>query len=183
MSDVRTSFIILEDVSSQAGVPLHRANQGDPAAGKNAVPALTGKDAAGNLQYPLVNDLRQLVVSNQGADVAFLDANGKVSGSATYTTVATIPLATSMDYEDIAVIASCFRDADFKIVHNDNGTPTTLVQGIDVGAGAYSVSPNLKGIRFTSGSTGTQQLLLQALNLNALSDLRGTIAVKEIQAV
>lgn len=183
MADVRTSFIILEDVSTQAGVPLHRANQGDAAAGKNAMPALIAKDASGNLQYPLVNGLRQLVVSTDGDDYAYLDANGKVAGNAAFTDIATIPLDTSKEYEEMLIVIGCTRDAEYIVVWNDDGTPTTLVQGPLVGAGDLSEAMPLKGIRFTSGASGTQELKLQAKCLNALSDMRGTIAVKELQGV
>jgi hypothetical protein len=183
MADVRTASIILEDVSTQAGVPLHRANQGDAAAGKNALPALVAKDASGNLQYPLVNSLRQLVVSMNGDDVAYLDNNGKVSGSGSFVDVATITLDTAKDYEDMILIFGCTRDAEFIVIHNDDGTPTTLAQGPLTGSGNLSEAFPLTGIRFTSGATGTQQLKVQGKNLNALSDLRATIAVKELQGV
>lgn len=68
MADVRTSFVTLEDVTSGAGVPLHRALEGQAAAGKNAHGALTYKDASGNLQYALVNANREVVVSLESGD-------------------------------------------------------------------------------------------------------------------
>jgi len=75
----------------------------------------------------------------------------------------------------------CSRFTYFTIVHNDDGTPTTLVEGIFVGEGKMSADGVLKDFTFTSGSSGTQELLLQAINLDIASDTAGTIVTKEVQ--
>ena len=57
MADKRPIFVNLEDVTSEEGVPLHKAVEGDAAAGKNSHGVLTVKDSSGNLQYiPLTDD-------------------------------------------------------------------------------------------------------------------------------
>jgi hypothetical protein len=181
MADTRTSFTVLEDSSTQAGLPIHKVLQGDALAAKNAIPALIAKDISGNLRYPLVDALDQLVVTTDSSALANLSATGTVAGNAAFTPVATITLVANRVYRDISVMAACFRDAEFKLVFTDDVTPTDLALGILTGAGALSVAASLKSLEFTAGATGTQTLTLEAKNLNALSDFRGTIAVQEVQ--
>lgn len=178
MGDVRTSFVVLEDVASQAGRPWHAAVAGDAAAGKNAGPVLPVKDENGNLQYlPMIGGAIQ--VTNEGV-VAGLSTNGLVAGSATYVAVATLTLTPSAAYKGLSLLAACSRDARFKIEQVDDMTTTILVQGIVI-AKESTVPANLDGLEFTAGASGTQSLVIKALNLNALSDLSATIATKEIQ--
>lgn len=179
MSDVRTSFVVLEDVSSQAGRPWHAGLQGDAASGKNAGPVLTVKDQDGNLQYiPMINGA--IPVTSEGV-VAGLNANGLVAGSGSFQDVASITLTPDAEYKKVGFVAGCTRDAVFQIVQVDDMTTTVLVQGILVGAGSYSLADLLESIEFVAGSSGTQTLKIQGKCLNANSDLRATITTYEIQ--
>jgi len=182
MGKPRVSFPVLEDFVSKAGLALHKVLAGDAAANKNALAALIGMDDAGNLQYPRVDSARQLVISNQTSLLAYLNKAGLVSGGGlTAHTVASITLQTDHVYESLAWVVGCSRFTYFTIVHNDDGTPTTLVEGIFVGEGKMSADGVLKDFTFTSGSSGTQELLLQAINLDIASDTAGTIVTKEVQ--
>ena len=181
MADVRTSFPILEVSGTEAGVPLHKVLEGDASASKNALAALAFKDIAGNLRYPKVNANDELVISTEATDVACLtDRAENAAGSATDVDLATITLLTDHEYKEIGFVVSCARDALFQVVQIDDAT-TTVLADVIVGAGAYSVAQEIKCLSFTSGSTGTQTLKIRAKNLNALSALRATLTVTEVQ--
>jgi hypothetical protein len=181
MADLRTSFTVLEDVSTQAGVPLHRALEGQAASGKNAHGALIAKDGSGNLQYVKVNANRELVVTTDSEDYASLSDTASVAGSASFVDVVTIPLVTSAVYRKITAIVGCLRDAEFKLVHDDDGTPADIALGMIISAGKTTGDFDFGQLEFTAGATGTQNLILQAKNFNALSDFRGLVACQEVQ--
>jgi len=181
MSDLRTSFMILEDSSTQAGVPLHKVAEGNAASGKNALAGLVAKDPDGNFVYLKTNAAGQLTV-DQSAQSVCKKAKGELAaGSATIASVtgATITLTADKSYENIGFIVSCRRDALFQIVQVDDATETILGE-IVVGSGAYTVSSQLHCLSFTAGSTGTQELKIVAKNFEALSSLRASITVEEI---
>ena len=183
MSDVRTSFIILEDASTQAGLPLHKALEGEAIAAKNAHGALVAKDSLANFKYLEVDDAGALKVS-LGADYAGLsDDVEDAAGSATYVDLATITLQNDYLYYDVEALVSSFRDSIFQIVQVDDvsGTPveTILASGIRVGAGAYNEMARFESMEFTAGSTGDCVLKIQGKNLNALSTLNATLSIKE----
>lgn len=185
-NDLPQAQHILENVGTQAGEALHRVNEGDAAAGKNAAAILTGKDASGNLQYPRVNAQRELVISTTSADKACLNASAKVTGHKTVEqTILTIVLQQNLEYKKIGWIASCFRDSEFRIIHiaDAAGTPVeTELATILVAAGAVTNSGELECLDFTSGGVGVQELALVGINKDAVSDLRGTLSVLEEQA-
>lgn len=184
MSNVRASFCIVEDASSQAGLPLHKVLEGDAIAGKNALAALVAKDQNANFRYLLTDSAGKLLVNTEGDDVAELYADGEHAGSTSgYQTIASIALATSKDYKNLHAWASCFRDSVFQIVHDDNGTPTTLVTGVRVGSGAFTFAGIMKQLKFTSGATGTQSLILKAKNETVASSMSGVIGVDEVVPV
>lgn len=181
MADPRTSFMVLEDVSSQAGVPLHKAVEGDAAAGKNAHPVLAAKDPSGNLIY-LKTTAGGILQTTDAGTVICKKAKGELAaGSATLALVtgASIPLTVSKTYQAIGFIVSCRRDALFQIVQVDDATETILGEVV-VGSGAYTVSNTLHCLTFASGSTGTQALKIVAKNFEALSSLRASITCEEV---
>lgn len=183
MADPRTSFPVLEDSATQAGLPIHKVLQGDALAAKNAVPVLGFKDASGNLRYPKVDAQDRVLVSTNAGDEACLSARGElVAGSATFVTVTggLITLVADLEYKQIGIIANCFRDAHFQIVQVDNVTETILAD-ILVEAGQASSSIELHCLSFVAGSTGTQSLKVVGKNMNALSALRATVTVSEVQ--
>jgi len=184
MADVRTSFITLEDVASGAGVPLHRALEGDAAAGKNAHGALVAKDGGGLLQYLKVNANRELVISTESADLACLSDEGGVAGTTGFQDIATIPLANSAVYKKLSVLGSCFRDTIYEAVWVDDvgGADTeTILATFRTGAGQYNHSDTYECAEFTSGGSGTQELRIRAKNLNTTSDIDAAISVLEVQ--
>lgn len=182
MADLRTSFTVLEDATTQAGLPLHKVAQGDALAGKNAIAALIAKDPAGNLIYPVTNSLGELVVSTESSTAAaLLSEDGTSVGSASDADIVTLTLQNDMTYRELEAVVSCFRDAVFKIVHVDDAVTNILVPGVRCGAGSLNSVLNFKTLEFVTGSTGTQELKIIGKNLNALATMDGVLSVKEIQ--
>ena len=181
MSDLRTSFSIIEDVSTQAGVPLHKAIEGDAAAGKNAHPALVAKDAAGNLIYLRTTAGGTLLTTTEGSVICKKAKGELAAGSATLALVtgASIPLTISKTYQSVAFVVSSRRDSLFQIVQVDDVTETILAE-IVVGSGAYTESNTLHCLSFTAGATGTQALKIVAKNFEALSSLRASVTCEEV---
>jgi len=182
MADLRTSFVVLEDSSTAAGLPLHKALEGEAVAAKNAHGAFVAKDASSNFKYLEINTQGELKTTSQG-DVSQENATGTATGSATFVDVATLTLTVLKTYINIGWIVGCWRDAVFQIVQLDDVTTTTVAQGLITGAGDYSDSSELPGLSVTAGASGTQTLKIQAKNLvgAALSDFRATITALEVQ--
>lgn len=179
MADIRESFPTTEN-GSGVGVPLSSVVEGDAAAAKNASAALVAKDSSGNLKFILVDDAGNLLVSTDGGGTPAAAA-GQVGGSGSFVTVCDIALVAGKTYRAVEWLVNCFRDALFEIVHIDDptGTPVESVMGwIAVGPGDFTDSGSLKSLTFVAGAT-TPVLRLRAKNLNAVSDLRGTIACIE----
>lgn len=185
MANLRPSFPVLEDFSTQAGLPLHKVLEGDAAAAKNALASLIAKDPSGNLIYLRANASGELIINNQSGEVACLTASGSVGGSATFVNVATITLTNDLVYKKLGYSVSCFRDAEFRIVQVDDvgGTPVETIHAyILAGAGDFTDSNEMECVEFTAGSTGVVELQLRGMNINALSDLKGMISILELQA-
>jgi len=187
MAEPRASWTVLEDPTDQAGLPLHKVLEDDECSGKNALAALGFKNSVGKLRYPLVDGNDRLVVAGDANDTANLSARGeKVAGSATLALVtgALIDLVNDLTYNTIGLIVSCFRDAHFQLIFTDSssGSPVeTILADVLVDAGQPTYGVQLTGVSFVAGATGAQTLSLKALNLNALSALRGTISAVEVQ--
>lgn len=183
MAEPRTSFIILEDSVSQAGLPLHKMLEGDAVAAKNGHPAFVAKVSGSNVSaYLKVNPSTGALLVDNDAATTCLKAKGElVAGSATIVAVtgAEIVLTTDTDYQEIGFIVSCRRDSLFQIIQLDDVTETILGE-IIVGSGAYTISDQLHCLSFTTGSTGVQKLLIKAKNFEALSDLRASITVEQV---
>ena len=180
MADVRSSVCVLEDVSTQAGLPWHKVAAGDAAASKNAGAVLGVKDESGNLQYiPLIDG--KIPVTFDASDIAHLYDQGNHAGSATYVTLATITLQNSKDYRQLEWVASSFRDSVFQVIWNDDTTPTTLLTIRVSSHGEVTTDGEFEHLDFTSGASGTQTLIIQGKNSNALSDMDATIAIEENQ--
>lgn len=182
MADLRESFPILEDSSTEAGLPLHKVLEGDDPTAKNALPSLSFKDSSGNLVYPTLDNSGALPVTLEGSKVCKSE-RGESVGNQTFQDIATITLTNSASYEDLDWVVSCFRDCHFQIVTVDDvgGTDTeTILADILVGAGDFSDSGRLKCETFTAPAAGVNVVKLKAKNINALSDMRGTITIGEI---
>lgn len=206
MSELRESFPTLEIAGTGAGQAAEAKQQGDAASGYGAigfshkdstgnlilapvrsagesaasapaVPALVFKDSSGNLVYPQLNALGQIQVSTAILGIN-KSARGSVGGNQSQVTVATLSLTASKTYRGLEILVSCFRDAVFQVIQNDNGSLTVLAD-IRVGSGQYSMQTFLERLDVVAGATGTQQLLVKALNLNSVSDLTAAIATTE----
>lgn len=178
---LRPSWAVLENPTSQAGVPWHHSTEGDAASARNAAAALIAKDTAGNLQYPKVNLARELVVSSQAQDFATLGDDGSHAGSNSYQTLAEITLQAEYDYEDLQCVLSCFRDSKFQIIQSDDAVETVLFSGIRVDAGNNTFGLNMSNFAMTTGATGVQKIIVKGKNMNALSELNATMYIKEVQ--
>jgi len=185
-TDNPQAFPVLEDPTTKTGVALAKVLENDAAAGKNALPALVGIDPAANLRYLKTNTAGELVVDTDSEEVACLSAAAKVTGdNAIEQDVVSVTLQNSVEYKKIGWIVSCFRQAEYRIVHIDDdggvGEAENELSTILVGPGDYTDSGELTCLNFTSGATGTQTLKVVAINKDAASDLRATISVLEMQ--
>lgn len=183
-TDKVQAFPTLEDGSDQSGKPLSFKQEGDAAAGGNYAGMLTGKDPSGNLQFLKINANNELVVDTESAEVACLTGTAKVTGGTSEQTILTITLQATTEYKKIGWIVSNFRQSEFRIAAVDDaaGSPVeTELATILVGPGDYTDSGEIECLSFTSGSTGVQELQLLGTNKDVASDLRGTLAVSEIQ--
>lgn len=184
MADPRTNFPVLEDASTQAGLPLHKVAEGVAASGKNALAALAFKDPSGNLIYPVTDTDGKIVITSEADNIAYLSAKGELAAGAGTLTVVTeceITLVAESEYRNIGFIVSCFRDAHFQIVQVDDASETVLAE-ILVGPGHLTHSEQLVGLNFIAGATGTQKLKVMGKNMNAQSSLRASLMVAEVQA-
>lgn len=164
----------VDNAGNLTEIPVKQAGQ----APGDAVPGLAFRDSSGNLVQPQLNSAGQLPVSLDSAGNS-LYARGTAVGNLSQVTVATLALTTSTTYEDLQFIVSCFRDAIFQIIWNDDGSETILAEAL-CGPGQFTVNALLKHVEFTSGASGTQQLLVKAQNLNSTSDFRATVSVQEL---
>ena len=183
MSDLRTSFMVLEDSGTQAGVPLHKVLEGDAVAAKNALPALVAKVSGTNLFAYLKTDATTgALLVDTGASTLCDKANGELAaGSASLADVtgAVITLTPSAVYQSVAFVVASLRDSLFQIVWVDDVTETVLTEVI-VGSGAYTIVSTLHCLSFTAGATGTQELKIVAKNFTALSSLRASIFAEKV---
>ena len=176
MADERAPFPTLEN-STQVGQVLRVAvDTVTPASGINGQIGFAYKDASGNVILPSLNAAGEVPVSVAGTP---LRARGSVTGSLSQVTVATLTLAVSTLYKSIAAVVSCRRGGLFELSWNDNGTPTILGEAI-LDSGLYTFLFDLPNVEITSGATGTQQILVKALNFDKISDLKATITALQI---
>lgn len=152
---------------------------GDAAAGLPVLPVAAFRDSSGNLVFPQLNAANQLPVTFAATGNGKKARGEVLAGSATLTTVATLTLATSKTYDNLNFVVSCFRDALFQVIWNDDGVETVLGDAL-CGPGQFTFHGALPDAEFTSGASGTQQLLIKALNTTgSLSALRAALSVNE----
>jgi len=208
MSDIRPSFPTTENTGTGAGVSLGSRVEGDASAAIAGAISFAFKDNSGNVILPALSATGQIVtngltdaqlratavpVSGPLTDaqlratpvpVTFgtVTGNGKrargtVGGSLTLVTVATLALAVSQTYENLDFVISCFRDSRFQVILNDNGAESIIVEGC-LTPGCSSFHGQLSEAEFVTGATGTQSIIIKALNLNSLSDFYASVSVK-----
>ena len=183
-TELRPSFPVLEDVTTQAGTAWHMGKEGDPSATRNAAPALVAVDSSLDLQYLRVNGTGELLVSTAG-DIACLSAQGTNDDGGALALVCEITLQASKVYKDLETIVSSYRNAKFLVewVDDEGGggeAITTLFKG-RVGPGSLTECCRLVCAEFTSGAVGVQKLRIRAESSNGNSDIDGALAVSEVQ--
>jgi hypothetical protein len=182
MADVREVFPVLVDEVTDEGRALTAAQAGDAAAAKTGLVGFAFKTHNGQLVLPTLTPEGKIPVDFQGAGVSLsASSNGPVAGSLTNVTVAEVTLAQSKTYGRIQATGSCFREAIFEIVQQ-NDTVSTIIGSFLVGPGQFTFTWNAGETEVTSGATGTQKLILRAKNLQKASDFRGNIAALEFSA-
>lgn len=145
----------------------------------DAVPSLGFKDSSGNLAYGNLDSFGNIktVTSISTVTGDGKRARGTASGSLTLVTVATLTLANSKIYENLDFIVSCFRDSRFQVILSDNAVETIIADAI-CSPGCTSFHGKMQEAEIATGATGTQLLLIKALNLNSLSDFYASMSVK-----
>jgi hypothetical protein len=176
MPDVREVFPILAD-SSDVGAVLSKSLAGDAATGKVGLTSFTFKDSLGNLILPQLTGAGAIPVDT-GVAGTCKNAYGTNAGSLTNVTLGTITLTATKVISEVEASLSCSRAALAEIVFNDNGAETIL-GWIMTGPGQFTAPFSIHCLQFTAGSTGTQQLILRAKNLDKASSLYGTIGATE----
>jgi len=179
--------VMEESPSDKAGVPVHKALEGETTTSKNAIPVLCFKDPSGNFIYGKTNADGEQIISLESGDKACLyDSGEDEDGDASsYVDIATIVAQLTKVYREFGAIVSCFRDAMYRVVHIDDvgGSPTeTILAEFFTGNGNPSLAWQLACMTFdTTGGTGTQNFVLRGKNLNATSSLQGTLSIEEVQ--
>ena len=185
-TEARESFPVLEDASTNAGLPLHKTVEGDVIGTRNNIAALPAKDASGNHAWLNLDSNGKLITTQEGIETC-LESDGTIEdGSASSVLLCEITLQASKVYRGLEFFVSCNRNAKFVIEHIDDegglDTINVLVPAGRVGPGHYNAGMHFDCKKFTSGATGVQKLRIMAYNhFGALSDIDGTISVSEVQ--
>lgn len=183
MADLRTSFPMLEDAVTAAGLALHKVLEGDAAAAKNALAGLIARNGAALAYLKVDPTTGALIVTSEGSKIC-RTKRGTATGSTAFVDVAVYTLANSKSYEDLNWVVSCFRDAVYEIVYVEDvgGTPIEMILAdILVGSGDFTDSGALKCATFTTPGAGVNELRIRAKNQSSLSDFRGSVSIEEIQ--
>ena len=193
MSHERESFPILEDIETEIGAVLHKANEGDrPVADdlttkKNGMIGFSFKDKDGRVVLPQLN--------NEGAIVVALDTGDTIRGHGQNDTgdkvskmeLVDLTLTADRSYNKLSAQGSCFRNTEFEVVLvEDEGQPgesETILGNFLCGPGQFTTKWNLEIDEFnTTGFAGVCKLKLRAINLNRESKTMGQISCNEIVA-
>jgi len=186
MSDKRANFPVLEDFSSQAGLPLHNAVEGETVTSKNALAAFTAKDNGGDFKYLEIDEFGQLKVTNDGDERACIsDEGGAEANTSTFTDLVTLVGAINKTYDRIEIVGSGFRDTILEAVLIDDvgvSDVETILATFRVGSGQFSKCLDLTCRKVTAGGTGIINIVLRAkISFGPDSDVDGVLAVSEIQ--
>lgn len=188
MADLREVFPILVDESTGAGeAPISRI-EGEAAASQEGLIGFSFKDSSGNVILPSLTTEGKIPVDTEGLGGTCLYEVGEDSAPVvdTASDLATITATLGKSYDNIMIMGCCLRDALFELVHIDDvgvtDTETSLGKFL-VGPGQFSFcceSP----CKFydTTGGTGVQNFVLRGTCIQAASTLRGSLAVKELDA-
>jgi hypothetical protein len=178
MGNVREVFPVLEDPATGAGATLAKVASGDAPGSKNGLLAFAFRDASGNLVLPQLTSTGALVVDTEAVNGTCKSARGLNTGSLTVVTLATISLTASKQISQIQASLSASRASLAEIVWIDNASET-IIGWLMTGPGQFTVTFDQSNLLFTTGGTGTQSLLIRALNLEKASNLYASIACIE----
>lgn len=147
------------DAGNYRLIPLQSAGV---APGTDLLPVAGFRDNSGNLFLPQLDANNKLPVSldDPGTIIDGYAKNATPTADAA-NDVLTLALNNSETYNSIKAILSCNNDCEWEIVHNDNGSETVIAGGLN-GPGQVNAPCEFPGIEFTSGATGTQELIFRA---------------------
>jgi hypothetical protein len=183
MTDQREVFTIVEDKTTAGlGVALKGKAEGDPVADIQ-MPVLACEDSSGNeAKIPLASD--------GGVAVTFASAGTKKRDSATVTPgalntdtdVSVITLTATETYQVRFFKGSSFQPCEFRLEHDDNGTPDELARVVcQPGDNKFESKGGEDVIEFTAGATGTQELKIIGSQIRGpLSDMHGSVGILEL---
>jgi hypothetical protein len=169
-----------KDSSGNVVLPV-QSSEGDSATGVAGFPSLAFKDSSGNLVLPTLTPEGKIPVDFMGAGTIQRVRGELAAGSLTMVQVtgAELTLAAGKVYHDLSMVVSCRRDAHFQLIQVNDATETILLDAI-LGPGQFSAAVQLAVDEITAGSTGTQKLIIKAMNFEKVSALRASLsAVQE----
>ena len=186
MADVRTAQVTLEDSGSEAGVPLHRALEGETVTAKNAQGAFVAKKD-GNFVYLNLDGAGNLLTTMDGGGIckrAGTDGT-PVTGSMSKTNIAEITLDVGKVFRNLSWTVANFRDTiyDIELIDDPAGVPS-IVQSKEILVGAGDLTSSGRDHCFEFDTTGLTApvLRISGTNTNAPSDFRGSISITQDMA-
>ena len=183
MSNQRDVTTIVEDKSTSGlGVALKGKVKGDPVADVQ-LPVYACEDSSGNeAKIPLAAD-GGVAISTSSIGTKKRNAAIVIPGSLnTDTDIAVITLVAGETYMLEQFEGSSNQPADWKVEHDDNGTPDLLVPGTrNANSNAFSDTNGTKVIQVVAGVVGVQELKLIVKQVRGpLSDAHGSIGAIEL---
>lgn len=179
MSHLRETFPILENFTTSEGEVAHLAKAGEAVANKNGLSAFAFKTHDGNFVHPTLTPEGKVPVDFEGAGISKkASSEGEITGALTLTTIAEIDLTADKTYGKIKAQGSCFKEAIFYLIQQNDATEKIIGHGV-VGAGDYNCEIDMGSGEVVAGATGTQKLILKAKNLVKTSDFLGHVVCLE----
>lgn len=180
MSELAPVFNIIADDATKEGEPLISRTEGEVAAGKAGAIGFAYKDASGNVVLPSLTDAGRVPVDVEPRGIPYDDWGTETpAGLGSDTTVASITLTASKEYDVAFANMVSFQDTLWKFKITDDVTVTEIVIG-GTGAGQYNHTMAPDCYEITAGASGTQTIELIAVQLRGpLSDVHGGFCLHE----
>ncbi len=183
MADEAVAFRALEN-GTGVGQPQVAKAEGDAPSTDNGVMGFSYVDSSGNLVLPQLDASGNIKVVTGDAGGTCINGRGTAGGSLTAVDIVTLTLALTKTYRGLELSASSLGSSLWTIVAIDDvgGTPAeTEIWRAVRGPGDYGIDIKFDCAEFsTAGGTGTQNLVLRALNTkNPLSDFHAYMGIKE----
>ena len=180
MADIKEIFATLEDSLGNSEALTSRQEGESVGSSKGAI-AFNFKDSSANVAIPSLTSDGKIMVDTEAYAGAAKSGYNKLTGTTTLTDSVTLTLENSIQYIGIDFHASSLHASLIQVVAIDNGSETLLSESL-IGPGHYSNYTGTNCISFTSGATGTQELVLRAKNFEVASDIRTYLCVFGINA-